>query len=213
MAVPHVKYPQGAEKQLIKACLDREVPSGGLPMDVAVVVQNVGTAAAVFDAVSEGTPLIERVLTVTGGAVRDRKNLRARVGTPFREILEFCGGARETIHKVVMGGPMMGISQFTLDVPVVKGTSGLLFLTEAEAGERSLQPCLRCGKCIDVCPMGLAPSEISKAVEKELFDRAEALDILDCIECGCCAYTCPAHRYIVQNVKRGKMEIMARRKA
>jgi electron transport complex protein RnfC len=212
MAVPHVKYPQGAEKQLIKACLNREVPSGGLPMDVKVVVQNVGTAAAVYDAVADGLPLIERVMTVTGDAIRDRKNLLVRIGTPFQNIHDFCGGTVGEVFKVVMGGPMMGMSQFTLDVPVVKGTSGLLFLTRDEAEESPLQPCLRCGKCVEVCPMGLVPSEISKSVEKGLFDRAEALNILDCIECGCCAYTCPAHRYIVQNVKRGKMEVLAKRK-
>ncbi|MHC5038837.1 MAG: electron transport complex subunit RsxC [Planctomycetota bacterium] len=212
VAVPHVKYPQGAEKQLIKACLGREVPSAGLPLDVGVVVQNVGTAAAVFDAVASGVPLLERVVTVAGDGIREKKNLMARVGTLFKDLVEFCGGAREETFKVVMGGPMMGISQFTLEVPVVKGTSGLLFLTREEAGDPVLQPCLRCGKCIEACPMVLVPSEVSKAVEKGLYDLAESLNILDCIECGCCAYTCPANRYIVQNIKRGKIEVLANRK-
>ncbi|MHC4597469.1 MAG: electron transport complex subunit RsxC [Planctomycetota bacterium] len=208
----HVKYPQGAEKQLIKAVLGREVPSGGLPMDVKVVVQNVGSAAAVFDAVAHGAPLLQRVLTVTGEGIARKKNLMARIGTPFQDIVDFCGGMKEDVFKVLMGGPMMGMAQFTLDVPVVKGTSGILFLTRDEAGDPGLQPCLRCGKCVDACPMGLVPAEISKSVMKGLFDRAEDLDVLDCIECGCCAYTCPAHRYLVQNIKRGKAEVHARRK-
>jgi electron transport complex protein RnfC len=212
IAVPHVKYPQGAEKQLIKAVLGREVPSGGLPLDVGVVVQNVGTAAAVFDAVAKGLPLIDRVLTVSGMGIRQRKNVRARIGTSFREVAEFCGGLAGEVRKVVMGGPMMGIAQFTLDEPVIKGTSGLLFLTAEEAEDPPPDVCLRCGRCLDVCPMNLVPGELAKAVDKEQWDRAEALNVLDCIECGCCAYVCPGHRYMVQNFKRGKLEVMARRK-
>jgi electron transport complex protein RnfC len=212
VAAPYVKYPQGAEKQLIKAVLGREVPSAGLPMDVKVVVQNVGSAAAVFDAVAHGLPLLERVLTVTGEGIAEKKNLMARIGTSFEHITAFCGGAKGDVYKVLMGGPMMGMAQFTLDVPVVKGTSGILFLTREEAGDPELQPCLRCGRCVDACPMGLVPAEISKSVMKGIFDRAEELNVLDCIECGCCAYTCPAHRYLVQNIKRGKAGVLANRK-
>jgi electron transport complex protein RnfC len=212
IAVLHVKYPQGAEKQLIQAVLGREVPSGGLPMDVRVVVQNVGTAAAAFDAVARGVPLIERVLTVSGRGIRTKKNVKARIGTSFRDVAAFCGGLSGEVRKVVMGGPMMGIAQFTLDEPVIKGTSGLLFLTPEEAEDPQPEVCLRCGRCIEVCPMNLVPGEIAKAVDKGNWDRAEALNVLDCIECGCCAYICPGHRYMVQDFKRGKLEVAARKK-
>ncbi len=207
VAVLHVKYPQGAEKQLIKALLNREVPSGGLPMDVGAVVQNVATAKAARDAVVEGRPLYERVLTLGGGAAQGNRNFLVRIGTPFSEVVKFAGGTKGDAMKIVSGGPMMGLAQATLDLPVTKGTSGILLLTERETGPQRMFPCLRCGKCYDACPMGLRPALISRCVEKRRFDELEGLDVLDCIECGCCAYECPANRRIVQNVKRGKAEI------
>ncbi|MDQ7780073.1 MAG: electron transport complex subunit RsxC [Planctomycetota bacterium] len=204
-----VKYPQGAEKQLIKALLDREVPSGGLPMDVGALVQNVGTAAAVADAVYEGRPLYERILTVGGGGIKQPRNLRVRIGTLFSRIIEFCGGLKEGVTKILNGGPMMGIAQYTLDVPVIKGTSGILALTEAEARTCEPGPCIRCGRCIDACPMKLVPSDIVTVADLKLWDNAKQLNVLDCIECGSCAYVCPAKRHFVQSCKRGKAELAA----
>jgi electron transport complex protein RnfC len=203
----HVKYPQGAEKQLIRALFDREVPSGGLPMDVGVVVQNVGTAVAVKEAVVDGRPLTERILTVSGAAAAGPKNLLVRVGTSFREVVAFAGGTKTTVHKIISGGPMMGFAQPTLDVPVTKGTSGILLFTEAEARIFRTYPCLRCGRCFDVCPMKLRPALLSQTAEAGRWEDLESLDVFDCIECGCCAWECPAHRRIVQNVRRGKAEV------
>jgi electron transport complex protein RnfC len=207
-----VKYPQGAEKQLIKTLLDREVPSGGLPMDVGALVQNVGTAAAVADAVYEGKPLVERILTAGGGAMKQPRNLRVRIGTLFSDIVDFCGGLTDSVSKVIMGGPMMGIAQFRLDIPVIKGTSGILALTSEEARVFEPGPCIRCGRCVETCPMKLVPSDIATVVDLNLWDKAKELNVLDCIECGSCAYVCPAKRYFVQHCKRGKAEVAERAK-
>jgi electron transport complex protein RnfC len=207
----HAKYPQGGEKQLIKAILGREVPSGGLPLDVGVVVQNVGTAFAVYQAVIKGRPLIGRVVTVSG-RVKEPKNLWVRIGTPFRDVIAWCGGLDGGIRKVVMGGPMMGLAQYTLDVPVVKGTSGILLFGEDETWVSKPDPCIRCGRCVGVCSMGLLPSVISQLSEYKRFERAEEMGALDCIECGCCGYVCPSTRPIVHFIKFAKAEIMARKK-
>ncbi len=207
VSVLRVKYPQGAEKQLIKALLGREVPSGGLPMDVGVVVQNVATCKAARDAVVEGKPLYERIVTVAGSAAARPGNFLVRIGTPFSEVVAFSGGTRAKVEKIVSGGPMMGLAQSTLNLPVTKGTSGILLLAADEARPAKMYPCLRCGRCIEACPMGLRPSVISSTVEAGRFGDLEDLDILDCIECGCCAYECPSARRIVQNVKRGKAEL------
>jgi len=208
----HTKYPQGSEKHLIKACLMREVPSGGLPLDVGVVVNNVGTAAAVARALRQGTPLYERVLTVTGGAVASPQNLLVRVGTSFRELIEQCGGFSRPAGKVINGGPMMGIAQATLDVPVIKGTSGILCLAREEVVRDEPEPCLRCGRCIDACPMNLMPLWIAAYAERGRHDEAERYNALDCIECGACAYVCPARRPLVQAIRLSKGEITARRR-
>ncbi len=204
------KYPQGAEKQLIKACLRREVPSGGLPMDARCVVQNVGTALAVYEALRLGKPLYERVVTVTGPAIAHPKNVRCRIGTPVRELVEFCGGFSGEVRKLLMGGPMMGVALDSDSAPVLKGTSGILALDEAAAAEPEEHDCIRCGRCVQVCPMGLAPFRLHNLIKRRQFDQARAEHVKDCIECGCCAYGCPAAIRLVHSFKFGKSEIVAR---
>ncbi|HNY65349.1 MAG TPA: electron transport complex subunit RsxC [Deltaproteobacteria bacterium] len=198
-----VKYPQGSEKQLIKALTNREVPSGGLPMDVGTVVQNAGTAAAIWDACSSGIPLIERITSVTGRGVRDPKNIRVRVGTVVRDVIEFCGGL-EGAAKIIFGGPMMGIAQFTQEIPVMKGTSGILVLTEKDTNISDYSACISCGRCVEACPMGLIPSTLSKLGERGMWEEASKIGLMDCIECGCCTYVCPARRPIVHFIKHLK---------
>ncbi|MCD6575473.1 electron transport complex subunit RsxC [Candidatus Aerophobetes bacterium] len=199
------KYPQGGEKMLIKAILGREVPSGGLPLDVGVVVNNVGTAIAICEALKKGKPLIERVITVTGKGVEKPSNLLVPIGTPLRDILNYCG-LKDNAKAIIMGGPMMGISQYSLDCPVIKGTSGILVLTEDEVSEDEEQPCIRCARCVDHCPMGLFPTTLAKLVKAERWEELGEYNIMDCIECGCCTYVCPSKIPIVQLIKWGKNE-------
>jgi electron transport complex protein RnfC len=206
------KYPQGAEKQLIHACTGREVPSGGLPADAGVVVNNVGTAAAVADAIKKGMPLIERIVTVTGKGINEPRNLLIKIGTSFREIIEQCGGFNGTPGKVIAGGPMMGIAQYSIDIPVIKGTSGILVLTEEEAKLPEASNCIRCGKCVTVCPINLMPVNISNYSLQDRFEEAEALNAMDCIECGSCSFICPAKRPLVDSIRVAKREILATRK-
>jgi electron transport complex protein RnfC len=207
-----VKYPQGAEKQLISAITGRQVPSGGLPMDVGVVVINAGTAYQICQAIEKGMPLFERVVTVTG-SVGQPSNLLVRIGTPISYVISHVGGLTGKIGKVIAGGPMMGIALYNLEAPVMKGTSGLLALDEKAARPIDDSPCIRCAKCVYACPIGLQPYLIDAYTEKNLFDDAEQLGALDCIECGCCAYVCPANRHLVQGVRLAKYEIMNKRKA
>ncbi|KPJ98550.1 MAG: electron transporter RnfC [Nitrospira bacterium SG8_35_4] len=203
-----IKYPQGAEKMLIKAVKGREVPSKGLPMDVGVVVQNVGTAIAVYEAVRYGKPLIERVVTITGKGIQEPKNLLVRIGTLMSEVVEQCGGLTGGAVKVIAGGPMMGFAQWTLDVPVVKGTSGILVLSEEEyVASDEYSACIRCGSCIDVCPMGLNPSILSIYAEKGFYEDAKDNNLFDCFECGSCAYVCPAKRPMVQFMRLAKSQV------
>ncbi|UCH81357.1 MAG: electron transport complex subunit RsxC [Nitrospiraceae bacterium] len=203
-----IKYPQGAEKMLIRAVKGREVPSKGLPMDVGVVVQNVGTALAVYDAVRHGKPLIERVVTITGNGIREPANMNIRIGTLMSEVVEQCGGLVEGAVKVIAGGPMMGFAQWTLDVPVVKGTSGILVMTESEyVTSDDYTACIRCGSCIDVCPMGLNPSMLSILSEKEFFEEAKDYNLFDCFECGSCAFVCPSKRPMVQFIRLAKSQV------
>jgi electron transport complex protein RnfC len=206
-----VKYPQGAEKQLIYAVTKRRVPSGKLPMDVGAVVVNVGTAYQIALSVNKGIPLYERVVTVTG-SVKQPSNFLVRIGTPISHVIEQAGGFDGDIEKVIAGGPMMGITQFDLGAPVMKGTSGILVLDKQAARSTEESPCIRCGKCVETCPMGLMPYLIGANAEKNFFDAAEQLNALDCIECGCCTYTCPANRHIVQRIRLAKAEIMKNRK-
>ncbi|MEW6552750.1 MAG: electron transport complex subunit RsxC [Actinomycetota bacterium] len=207
------RYPQGAEKVLIDSLLKREVPSGGLPMHVGVVVQNVGTAHAIARYFSTGMPLVKRVVTVTGSIVREPSNLMVPIGTSFAAAAEACGGFTEPPGKVLMGGPMMGLAQYTLEVPVIKGTSGILALSLKETayivpGE---PVCIRCGRCVDACPMGLIPTYLAAYAYNEKWDSLQRLNIQDCFECGCCAYACPTRNPLVQLIKTGKVEL-ARRK-
>jgi electron transport complex protein RnfC len=212
-----VKYPQGAEKQLIKAILNREVPSGGLPFDVGVIVQNVGTAFAVYEAVARGKPLVERVLTVSGDGVKERKNLLVRIGTPFSEVIAFCGGlgpgadGGDGDRRVIMGGPMMGLAQYTLDVPVVKGTSGILALAKGARGEKPTV-CIKCGRCVEICPMYLMPNRISDYAEIEKFELCDEYGVKDCMECGACAYICDVRRPMVHLVKYAKLNLAKKKK-
>ena len=203
----NVKYPQGAEKQLILAAVGRQVPRGGLPMDVGCLVQNVGTAKAVYDAVSSRKPLIERVVTVTGSAVTTPKNLNVRVGTPYARLFEQCGGLTDNIGKIIMGGPMMGIGQFYQEIPVTKGTSGIVVLTAKESKLDEPGPCIACARCVDSCPMGLMPTHIASYVKHGNLAQAKEYGILDCIECGCCAFVCPARIPLVHYMKYGKNQI------
>ncbi len=200
-----VKYPQGAEKMLIKAIAGREVPARGLPMDVGAVVQNVGTALAIYEAARYGKPLIERVVTVTGEGIKEPKNLMARVGTKISELIDECGGFKDDVAKVVAGGPMMGFALSSLDVPVTKGTSGVLVLPEEGVMHaEDYGPCIRCGRCVDVCAMGLMPSMLSILSEKGRYEEAKEYNLFDCFECGSCAFVCPSKRPIVQLVRLAK---------
>ncbi|MEW6002901.1 MAG: electron transport complex subunit RsxC [Nitrospirota bacterium] len=199
------KYPEGAEKMLIRAITGREVPARGLPMDVAVVVQNVGTALAIYEAVRYGKPLIERVVTVTGEGINEPKNLKVKIGTLVSHLIEECGGLKDETLKIIAGGPMMGFAIPSLDVPVTKGTSGIVVLTEGEiVHAEDFKPCIRCGRCIDICPMGLMPSMISLYSEKSLYEGAKEYNLWDCFECGSCAFVCPSKRPIVQLIRLAK---------
>jgi electron transport complex protein RnfC len=207
------KYPQGAEKQLISAILKREVPSGGLPFMVGVVVQNAGTAFAVYEAVAKRKPLYERVVTVTGPGITEPKNLLVRIGTLAADVISYCGGVTPDATKFISGGPMMGIAQSTDQVPIIKGTSGLLFLNGKKKLFQTSEEtnCLRCGHCVGICPMGLVPCEIARMGEYEKLEDAENWGILDCMECGSCAFVCPSGRRLVQWIKYGKTLIFAER--
>jgi len=202
-----VQYPQGGEKQLIKALINREVPSGCLPIDVGAVVHNVGTAFAVYEAVQKNKPLIERVVTVTGKSVKKPSNFLTRIGTPVAQLIEAAGGLPEDTAKVVNGGPMMGKALNTIEVPVTKGTSGILILPENNAKREEIQNCIRCAKCLSVCPMGLEPYLLMPLVENTTWDMVESEGALDCIECGSCAYTCPAARPLLDYIRLGKSEV------
>lgn len=196
------RYPQGDEFHLIKAILDREIPKGGLPFDVGVGVQNVGTAKAIYDAVCEGVPLVERVTTVTGD-VKEPKNLLPRLGTSFFSLIEECGGPEGTMRKMICGGPMMGTA-LSEDVPVTKGANCVLVFNESRVEEEEERVCIRCGKCIEACPLNLIPSKLQRLVRNEEFEACRDYDIMSCDDCGCCAYICPSKIPLVEIIRRGK---------
>lgn len=209
-----LKYPQGAEKQLIYATTGRKVPNkGGLPSAVGVAVDNVGTAIAVYEAVRYKRPVVERVITVTGSIVKKPSNLNARIGTSFSELLAHCQGTSEQIAKVISGGPMMGFAINTLEVPVTKTTSGIILLNEKEAKADKEHTCLRCARCVDVCPLNLMPSYIASSVRYEDLEMVERAGAMDCMKCGCCAFVCPAHIKLIQWIDIGKNKITAKRRA
>ena len=202
------KYPQGGEKQLIDAVVGRRVPSMGLPIDTGAVVQNVGTALAVYEAVQKNKPLFEGILTVTGDCSNQQKNFKHRVGTPISKIIEATGGLPEKAAKVISGGPMMGKAIANLDAPTLKGSSSVLYLTEEQTKRHEEGNCIRCGKCIDACPMGLEPYILNKYSRAGRWDDMEAHKIYDCIECGCCQFTCPAYIPLLDHVRYGKAKVM-----
>lgn len=202
-----VKYPQGGEKQLIKALLHREVPSGKLPIEVGCVVQNVGTAFAVYEAVQKNKPLIERVVTVTGKSVKNPSNFKVRIGTPAALLLEATGNVPEDTGKVINGGPMMGKALNSLDIPVVKGMSGIVLMPEKESKRIKVYNCIRCAKCVYTCPMGLSPYLIAQTAETGKEEMAESMRVMDCIECGSCAYTCPSGRPLLDNIRITKNKV------
>ncbi|MCK4352332.1 electron transport complex subunit RsxC [candidate division WOR-3 bacterium] len=204
LCIMRTKYPQGSEKQLIKVITNKEVPSGGLPFDVGVCVQNVGTSFAIYEACKLGKPLIERVVTVTGN-VKEPKNLLVRIGTLFKDLIEFCSGYDGEPGKIIMGGPMMGIAQSSDEVPVVKATSGILVQKVNKLSLPEDIPCIRCGSCVKACPMGLLPSKIKDYVKASKFEEAKVIGILDCIECGSCAWACPSKINLIHYFKYGKL--------
>lgn len=200
------KYPQGAEKQLIKTLTKRIVPSGSLPMDVGVVVQNIGTIYAIFEAVMHDKPLIERFVTISGSIVKQPGNYKIRIGTKISDVMTECG-IKEKPAKIIMGGPMCGIAIDNTDIPVIKGTSGLIFLSKNEICDNSYESCIRCGRCVSVCPMNLTPYEIGRAVEIEQYALAEKLNPFDCIMCGSCSYICPARRPLSHFIKLAQQKL------
>lgn len=206
------KYPQGAEKQLIYSVTKREVPTGKLPADAGCIVQNVATIFAIREAVILGKPLTERIVTVTGGAIKTPKNLRVKFGTSLKELIDHCDGFNEQPIKVLSGGPMMGTALFTLDIPAIKGTSGILCLTKAEAVPTVESNCIRCGKCVNACPMFLLPNKLNAQVVRGDYESFEKFGGLNCIECGACSYSCPAKRNLTQTCKEGKKRVIANRK-
>jgi electron transport complex protein RnfC len=206
LAVLKVKYPQGSEKQLIQAITGRVVPDGALPAAVGAVVQNVGTTIAVYEAVALGKPVYEKVLTVSGRGIARPANLKVRLGVTLRQIVDYLGGTTPDLAKVVLGGPMMGLNVSDFTIPVTKTFSGILFLTKSEAALDDFGPCIRCGRCISVCPMGLNPMEVSAYAEAGRYADTLAYGVRSCFECGCCAYMCPAKRPLVQFMKLSKLK-------
>ena len=207
------KYPQGAEKQLISACTKREVPSGGLPMDVGTVVVNVATSAAISNAIQTGMPLVERICTITGEGIKNPKNLKIKVGTMLNEIIEQAGGYEDNIGKLILGGPMMGMATHTDQIPSTKTTSGILVFTEEEAKLPDPDPCIKCGKCVSICPAFLQPLYISAHSLVGSMEGAERYNALDCIECGSCSFVCPSKRPLLQSIRVAKKEIISKKRS
>ena len=209
-----MKYPQGGEKQLVDAVIGRQVPAPpAIPVNVGAIVQNVGTVFAVYQAVMKHKPLFERYTTVTGEYIKQPGNFLVRMGTPFKDLIAACGGLPEGDNKVLAGGPMMGKSVISLEVPVTKGTNSITVLTDADAHRKPIEPCIRCGKCVEVCPMGLEPYLLATLSAFKHYERLEQEDVVSCISCGSCQFTCPSHRPILDNILQGKGVVMSRIKA
>ena len=208
-----VKYPQGGEKQLIDTVLNRRVASGKLPVTEGAIVQNVGTALAVYEAVQKHKPLVERVVTVTGKAVKNPCNLLVRIGTPLSELIETAGGMPRSTAKLVSGGPMMGKAVYSDEIPVAKGTSGVLMLLEEDTKRRPMRNCIRCAKCVGACPMGLNPAFLMRDTVYKDWEALEENHVYDCIECGSCSFICPANRPLLDHIRIGKGRVMAIRRA
>ena len=203
------RYPQGGEKQLVDAVIQRQVPAPpAIPVNVGAIVQNVGTAFAVYEAVMKNKPLFERYTTVTGKKLANPGNFQVRMGTPMKDLIDFCGGMPEGDNKLLAGGPMMGKALTSDEVPICKGTNSVTIISDVEARRKEPQPCIRCAKCVGVCPMGLEPYLLAKLSEVKNWERAESEDITSCIECGSCHYTCPAHRPLLDNIRQGKATVM-----
>jgi electron transport complex protein RnfC len=203
------RYPQGGEKQLVDAVIGRQVPAPpAIPVNVGAIVQNVGTAFAVYQAVMKHKPLFERYTTVTGKRLANPSNFLVRMGTPMQDLIEVCGGMPEGDNKLLAGGPMMGKALTSTEVPICKGTNSVTILSGDDARRKEPQPCIRCAKCVGVCPMGLEPYLLAKLSAFKNWERAEHEDIVSCIECGSCQFTCPAHRPLLDNIRQGKQTIM-----
>ncbi len=204
-----VKYPQGGEKQLIDAVVGRQVPAPpALPVSVGAIIQNVGTAFAVYEAVMKNKPLFERVVTVTGKSLKQPSNFLTRMGTPMSQLIDACGGLPEDTGKVIGGGPMMGKALMNIEVPICKGSSGVLIMNDKEARRGEPQPCIRCAKCVGACPMGLEPYLLATCSGKGMWEKVEAEDITSCIECGSCQFTCPSNRPMLDLIRLGKSTVM-----
>ena len=203
-----VQYPQGGEKQLIDAVLSKQVKSGALPISTGAVVQNVGTIYAVYEAIQKNKPLLERVVTVTGKSLDKPANYLARIGTPLKTLIEASGGIPENTGKIIGGGPMMGKALLSADLPVTKGTSGILLISQEESVRKPMRACIRCAKCVDVCPMGLNPTFLMVDTQQQDWERAERGHIVDCIECGSCSFTCPSNRPLLDFIRMGKQQVM-----
>ncbi len=202
-----LKYPQGGEKQLIDACIGRQVPSGALPIEVGAVVQNVATVYAVYQAVQKNRPLIDRVITVTGKSVNKPGNFQVRFGTPLNDVIAMAGGIPENTGKIIAGGPMMGRAMSSTDMPANKRISGVLIMQESESTRPEPQNCIRCAKCVSVCPMGLEPYLLARLAGKNMWDEMEKHNVMDCIECGCCLFTCPSNRPLLDYIRMGKNKV------
>jgi electron transport complex protein RnfC len=203
------RYPQGGEKQLVDAVIQRQVPAPpAIPVNVGAIVQNVGTAYAVYEAVMKHKPLFERYTTVTGKKIKNPGNFLVRMGTPMKDLIEACGGMPEGDNKLLAGGPMMGKALTSVEVPICKGTNSVTVISDDEARRKEPQPCIRCAKCVGACPMGLEPYLLAKISEIQNWERAEQEDIVSCIECGSCQFTCPAHRPLLDNIRQGKSTVM-----
>jgi len=202
-----VKYPQGAEKQLVHALTKKQIPSGGLPIDCGCVVHNVGTVFSVYEAVTKNKPVIERVVTVSGNSLKNPSNFRVRIGTSVLELINAAGGMPEDTEKILMGGPMMGKALKCVDIPVTKGTSAIVLISSKDARRKGYLNCIRCGKCVSICPLGLEPYLLMQLAEKQMHEKLEYEKVMNCCECGSCSYICPSNRPLLDYIRLGKFVI------